>query len=122
MCMGKLSSMPGRLGALPGRLSFRRDDQGHDVTVEPWRRWFNTARWKRLRLKVFERDLFTCQCGCGVIEPDTSKLVGDHIIPHRGDPRLFWDDGNVQTLRKSPCHDEKKQREEYAARMGIARS
>ena len=32
--------------------------------------------------------------------------VVDHIIPHRGDHRLFWDINNWQALCKR-CHDQK---------------
>ena len=32
--------------------------------------------------------------------------VVDHIIPHRGDQKLFWDQNNWQALCKS-CHDKK---------------
>jgi len=32
--------------------------------------------------------------------------VVDHIVPHRGDMRLFWDEANWQPLCK-PCHDRK---------------
>ncbi|WP_460274261.1 HNH endonuclease signature motif containing protein [Celeribacter sp. ULVN23_4] len=39
--------------------------------------------------------------------------VVDHIIPHKGDDRLFWDKTNWQALCK-PCHDRQKQREERA--------
>lgn len=82
----------------------------------PWHRWYKTARWARLRLDVFLRDLFTCQMpGCGRLEGDTSQLVCDHIKPHRGDERLFWDKANLQTLCK-PCHDRLKQKEEQASR------
>lgn len=42
-------------------------------------------------------------------------LVCDHVKPHRGDERLFWDEANLQTLCK-PCHDRDKQREEQASR------
>ena len=80
----------------------------------PWRNWYKTARWARLRLRIFIRDGFQCQCGCGRIEGNTSKLVADHKVPHRGDERLFWDEDNVQTYLK-PCHDSKKQREEQAS-------
>jgi 5-methylcytosine-specific restriction protein A len=38
----------------------------------------------------------------------------DHIEPHRGDDRLFWDENNLQTLCKG-CHDEVKQAEEQAS-------
>ena len=33
-------------------------------------------------------------------------VVVDHIIPHRGDQKLFWDQNNWQSLCKS-CHDKK---------------
>lgn len=39
--------------------------------------------------------------------------VVDHIIPHRGDKRLFWHRANWQPLCK-PCHDSTKQRQERA--------
>lgn len=78
----------------------------------PWKRWYNTARWQALRVKTFERDLFTCQMAdCGRLEGNTSLLVCDHKLPHRGDERLFWDEANLQTLCKS-CHDTVKQAEE----------
>jgi 5-methylcytosine-specific restriction enzyme A len=32
--------------------------------------------------------------------------VVDHVQPHRGDPGLFWDQANWQTLCKV-CHDKK---------------
>ena len=99
---------------MPPALGFAayRDDHGHSRTAEPWRKWYNLARWRRLRLTVFRRDLFTCQMpACGRVEGNTSLLVADHRRPHRGDPQLFWDDTNIQTLCK-PCHDGVKQAEE----------
>ena len=33
-------------------------------------------------------------------------LLLDHIIPHRGDQRLFWDQTNWESLCKG-CHDKK---------------
>jgi 5-methylcytosine-specific restriction protein A len=79
---------------------------------QPWRRWYSTARWRSLRLRIFLRDLFKC-AKCGRTEGNTSRLVCDHIKPHRGDERLFWQDTNLQTLCKS-CHDEVKQQEEQS--------
>lgn len=76
----------------------------------PWRRWYSTARWKRLRWSVLLRDLFTCQM-CKRGEVDTSQLVADHKVPHRGDPALFWNDANVWCLCAS-CHNSTKQAEE----------
>lgn len=36
----------------------------------------------------------------------TKATVVDHIKPHRGDPKLFWDPDNWQALCKK-CHDKK---------------
>ena len=36
----------------------------------------------------------------------TQATVVDHIVPHRGDSKLFWDSSNWQPLCK-PCHDRK---------------
>lgn len=79
---------------------------------QPWRRWYKTARWQALRLTIFLRDLFTCK-KCGHIEGNTSLLVCDHKVPHRGDEHLFWDPENLQTLCKG-CHDNEKRKEEQA--------
>jgi len=37
--------------------------------------------------------------------------VVDHIVPHKGDQKLFWDPSNHQALCKQ-CHDSHKQRQE----------
>lgn len=80
----------------------------------PWRKWYNSKRWRRLRWAILLRDLFTCR-KCGRLEADTSRLVADHRIPHRGDERLFWSEANLWCLCK-PCHDKVKQAEEAAMR------
>lgn len=79
----------------------------------PWKNWYKTARWERLRQVTFLHDLFTCR-RCGRVEGNTSRLVCDHVRPHRGDARLFWQETNLQTLCK-PCHDSDKQAEEQAS-------
>jgi len=83
---------------------------------KPWRKWYKTTRWQRLRMSVFERDLFTCQM-CGKIESNTSQLVADHSKPHRGDVMLFWSPSNIQTLCADPCHNSKKQSQERRAEI-----
>lgn len=80
----------------------------------PWHRWYRSARWLTLRQQVFLRDRYECR-KCQRIEGNTSRLVCDHVTPHRGNARLFWDEANLQTLCK-PCHDTLKQREEQATR------
>lgn len=79
----------------------------------PWRTWYKTARWRKLRMAVLIRDLFTCQ-KCSKVEGNTALLVCDHVEPHRGDEEKFWN-GPFQTLCKD-CHDRLKQKEEQASR------
>lgn len=50
-----------------------------------------------------------CACGCG----RNADMV-DHITPHRGDMRLFWNRKNWQALASAPCHSSKKQSMECA--------
>lgn len=44
----------------------------------------------------------------------TAATVVDHIIPHRGDMKLFWISDNWQSLC-STCHSSVKAKEERAA-------
>lgn len=48
----------------------------------------------------------------GLVVPAT---VVDHIVPHGGDMKLFWDRNNWQGLCKE-CHDSWKQRLEKTGR------
>jgi 5-methylcytosine-specific restriction endonuclease McrA len=41
----------------------------------------------------------------------TAATTVDHCIPHRGDPDLFWDQDNWQSLC-TKCHNSRKQSEE----------
>ena len=81
--MGKLKAVTGRLATLKPALGYlvpmERTVTQERTLFSPWRAWYNTARWRALRLVIFERDLFTCQWpGCGRVEPRTSLLVADH--------------------------------------------
>lgn len=111
--MGRLTAMPSRLASAPPRLSSIGSGPDRlrlrDQTVH-WRKWYKTARWRRLRMVILTRDLFTC-CRCGELESKDRPMVADHKVPHRGDEALFWDEGNLQCMCK-PCHDRHKQREE----------
>lgn len=40
-----------------------------------------------------------------------SATIVDHIVPHKGDEELFWDESNWQSICK-PCHDSKTARED----------
>lgn len=115
--MGRLSNLKPRFGALAPRVTTRADAQGHRPGEV--RDWYKSPEWQALRIRTFERDLYTCQLeGCGVLcvpgDPVTPPIA-DHKIPHRGDRKLFFAEDNVWTLCK-PCHDGPKQRAEAAAR------
>lgn len=68
-------------------------------------------RWDNSR-KTFLRNNPLCRY-CQRIGQLTAATVVDHIVPHRGDMALFWDQDNWQPLCKR-CHDSVKQAEERA--------
>ena len=62
------------------------------------------AEWRRARKAFLQKHPLCAECGKeGKLTPAT---VVDHIIPHRGNKRLFWDEHNWQPLCKD-CHDRK---------------
>ena len=62
------------------------------------------AKWREARKLFLQRNPLCQNClKNGKVTPAT---VVDHIVPHRGDPILFWDQENWQALCKS-CHDSK---------------
>lgn len=78
------------------------------------KKWGKSGRWKRLRLKVLDDKLWTCEkTGVKLVEGNKApnSAVVDHIIPHREDPALFWDEKNLQVVSKS-YHDKAKQSQE----------
>jgi 5-methylcytosine-specific restriction enzyme A len=119
--MGRLKGrgLPNRLGVPRSRMSGgaarsegERDKQRD--AVQPWRAWYKTARWQRLRRVVLARDGYVCQqTGAALVGryPAANSPVIDHKKPHRGDPDLFWDESNLQSVSKA-YHDKDKQRAE----------
>ena len=69
---------PEHSAASPDRLRGNAAERGYD------------AKWRRARKRFLQRH----------------PLCADHIVPHRGDRALFWDEKNWQPLCKS-CHDRK---------------
>lgn len=68
-------------------------------------RGYNSG-WRKMRARFLQQpeNVFCVECmKRGVL---TRATVVDHIIPHRGDQELFWDQSNWQALCKS-CHDRK---------------
>ncbi len=82
----------------------------------PERKWYASVRWQALRLEIIERDGGLCQQTGEVLvggRKAPNSMVVDHIKPHRGDPDLFWDPGNLQLVSKA-WHDSEKQRRDRA--------
>ena len=75
-------------------------------------------RWRKARAAFLGRHPLCAMCSsAGRV---TEATVVDHVAPHKGDAKLFWDRGNWQALCKS-CHDGAKQREErrgYGGEVG----
>lgn len=62
------------------------------------------SRWRAARGRFLRKHPLCAEClRQGKLSPAT---VVDHIIPHRGDMKLFWDESNWQALCKD-CHDQK---------------
>lgn len=62
------------------------------------------SKWRKARKAYLRRNPLCVECMReGRLTPAT---VIDHIIPHRGDERLFWNQGNWQPLCQS-CHNRK---------------
>jgi 5-methylcytosine-specific restriction protein A len=82
-----------------------------------WSRWYGTPRWKRIARRQMRAEPLCRMCKEeGRISPAT---VADHIVPHRGDPFLFWS-GALQSLC-AKHHSAGKQRSEargYDTRIG----
>lgn len=106
-----------RLKTISPRLKEGTDSRIKTVTPGSWRSGKTSSqrgydyRWQKARAQ-FLLDNPLCVY-CARIGRTTAASVVDHIIPHRGDRDLFWDQSNWQQLCR-PCHDSVKQAEEAA--------
>ena len=67
------------------------------------------SRWRVARARFLKAHPL-CE-NCLENERFEKAIVVDHIVPHRGDRKLFWDESNWQSLCKS-CHDTKTMTED----------
>lgn len=66
-------------------------------------------QWVKVRARFLKENPLCLECyKQGRITPAN---VVDHITPHKGDERLFWDQSNYQPLCKK-CHDTKTAKED----------
>ena len=79
-----------------------------DDRVSSGRRGYN-SKWQTAREKFLAKHPLCVECyKKGVYVKAT---VVDHVVAHRGDQMLFWDESNWQALCK-PCHDRKTRSED----------
>ena len=116
--MARISTLAPRITAPRPKLQAPKDEAGRGAyrdRNEPWRAWYKTSRWQRLRWYVLTAAQFVCAM-CHRLEGKSSELVADHITPHKGDEALFWDQANIQCLCRA-CHDGTKKRMERSGRV-----
>jgi|OM-RGC.v1.028695540 HNH endonuclease. len=91
-------------------------DLRRSTSAKQYRTLYNTNAWRKLRQAVFARDNYTCRmagCHCFVVDGRSrpNSAVANHIKPHKGDLKLFWDINNIETVCKE-CHDTRIQSRE----------
>ena len=62
------------------------------------------SKWAKARIAYLSKHPVCAMCQ--KVDRVTVATVVDHIVPHRGDKKLFWDSTNWQPLCKK-CHDKK---------------
>jgi 5-methylcytosine-specific restriction enzyme A len=83
-------------------------DSKYNKFNRPFKKLYN-SRWRKRR-KQFLQEHPLCE-SCKKRDVINAATVVDHVIPHKGDERLFWDENNWQALCKS-CHDKKTAKED----------
>ena len=82
----------------------------HSLEVKSTKAKGYDSRWNKARVCFLKTHPLCVRCRAkGMITPAT---VVDHITPHRGNQKLFWNEGNWQPLCKS-CHDRKTMTEDH---------
>lgn len=79
-------------------------------------RLYGTQQWRRRSQAQLRREPL-CRFCLTYEGRYVQATVADHIVPHKGDARLFWK-GELQSLCK-PCHDSLKAQQERGGRIAI---
>ena len=110
--MARLRTVPSRLSAVSTRLRSVTPGSWRGADTSSTKRGYG-YRWQQYRVRFLDAHPLCVMCqSSGLV---VAASVVDHITPHRGDHRLFWDPKNHQALCKA-CHDGAKQRLERASR------
>ena len=70
--------------------------------------------WQKIRAQYLEAHPLCVMCYKD--NKLTPATVVDHIVPHKGNKQLFYDESNFQALCKH-CHDSHKQHYEKTGRI-----
>lgn len=96
----------------------RKQQRGRQHGADRYHHLYKDRRWcgpGGIREQALIRDLFTCRrCGCMLLsgKPHHPRAaVVNHKRPHKGDPSLFFDLENTESVCKAD-HDALIQREE----------
>lgn len=104
-----------RLKTLSPRIKDGVDSRISTVTPGSWRSGMTSSqrgydyKWQKAREQYLCNNPLCVYCA--KLGRTAAASVVDHIVAHRGDKDLFWDQDNWQSLCK-PCHDTVKQAEE----------
>ena len=100
-----------KLPMMKPRIAVARSERVAVMADGSWRTSGMTAaergyghRWRKARASFLRMHPLCVMCQAEGLT--VAATVVDHINPHRGDQRLFWDSSNWQPLCK-PCHDKK---------------
>jgi 5-methylcytosine-specific restriction enzyme A len=101
----KPCARPGCPGLTSKRSCAKCGSYGDRNRENAYRRGYD-RRWQRVRLAFLQTSPLCCDpYGVHGDMPELASEV-DHVIPHKGNAKMFWDDANWQALCKS-CHSRK---------------
>ncbi|MFN3661243.1 HNH endonuclease [Yoonia sp.] len=80
-----------------------------EVSIRNNHQWYKQSRWKKIRLGQLSKQPL-CQ-RCSSFDIVTAAVHVDHVIPHKGDSKLFYDAANLQSLCHG-CHSVKTKAEQ----------
>lgn len=95
----------------------KRVDKQIMIVGEGHRRREDIQRDGREKVGVYLRSTY-CVCrDCKTRPFPLYASVVDHVVPHKGDMKLFWDRNNWQSMNKK-CHDKKTAHEDSSFARG----
>lgn len=112
-----MPSLPPRMCCVPGCTAYAIAGKGRCAAHarkpltdyrEKTNAMYKTGRWREKRRRQLDREPLCRECRKE--HKLTQATEVDHIVPHKGDKTLFFDDHNLQSLCHK-CHSIKTARE-----------